>query len=241
MVDVTDPNFAETFWATPDDGWYFQKWNSGDRFFCGDSTDTECTLSFRGHEDSQLVKDMVASSETIYLMPVFAEVTDIIEVDGKEWLQPLLFRNLSWNDIDAVCSHQTGLCSGFLNGYDITGWTWASVTDVNDLFNYYFGSEILGPGPDTKTLIGPEGGSDSRPILDGWVPTGKEGLSSWGPAMRVIYGWTRNALNDGSDQALSAFWGKNYTYEEVLVLTTNRIDWKSSGWIYRAAWFYRIP
>ena len=105
-------------------------------------------LSFEGHEDSEAVEEMVASSEMFYLMPIFKAYQDIIKVDGKEWLQPALFTNLSWNDINAVCSADTGVCSGVLNDYEVTGWTWASVDDVNALFNHYIGRDELGPGPD---------------------------------------------------------------------------------------------
>jgi hypothetical protein len=72
-------------------------------------------------------------------------ILDIVVVDGKEWLQPDLFTNLSWNDINAICPE--GACAGTLNGFDMTGWTWASVDDVNTLFNYYIGADVLGPGP----------------------------------------------------------------------------------------------
>jgi len=30
----------------------------------------------------------------------------------------------------------------------MTGWIWASVEDLNALFNHYLGAEVLGPGPD---------------------------------------------------------------------------------------------
>ena len=75
---------------------------------------------------------------------------DTVTVDGREWAQVDQFTNLSgndinsWSDINAVCP--AGVCSGVLNGYNMTGWTWASVDDVNALFNHYIGSDELGPG-----------------------------------------------------------------------------------------------
>lgn len=135
IVDVSDPNFSETFTAVPSEGWYFQRWNSGDRLFCGGSTDPSCTLSFQGHEESKYVEDMVASSEMFYLMPVFKESSNIVVADGKGWLQPVLFLNLSWNDIDAACPMK--VCGGLLNGHDMTGWTWASSDDAESLFTFY--------------------------------------------------------------------------------------------------------
>ncbi|MCP3879173.1 MAG: hypothetical protein GY701_12410 [Sulfitobacter sp.] len=57
--------------------------------------------------------------------------------DGKEWLQPADFVNLSWNEVAGVCDPDTGLCDGELNNVDVTGYTWASVDEVNGLFNAY--------------------------------------------------------------------------------------------------------
>jgi hypothetical protein len=74
-------------------------------------------------------------------------ITDTVFVDGNEWAQTDLFRGIPWDEINAVCPE--GICAdnGILNGYDMTGWTWASTDDINTLFNFYIGSEQLGPGP----------------------------------------------------------------------------------------------
>ena len=164
IVDVTDPNFSERFTATPYTGWYFKKWNSGDRFFCGGSTSPSCVLSFQGHEQSNAVEDMVASSELFYLMPVFTTdpgatkvegTSRTIEVDGVEriWLQPKDFMNYSYNQVSEVCPNRA--CSGSLRGstIDLTGYTWASSDDVRLLFNAYkdAGAAILGEFEITTT------------------------------------------------------------------------------------------
>lgn len=61
---------------------------------------------------------------------------DIVLADSKEWAQADLFKNLSWNQINAVCPG--GACgNGELNGHSMSGWTWASVDDVDALFNFY--------------------------------------------------------------------------------------------------------
>jgi hypothetical protein len=90
-----------------------------------------------------------ASSVSAVLIPG----SDIISVDGTKWAQVDLFRSLSWNDINTVCP--SGVCGdGTLNGYDMAGWAWASVDDLNALFNVYLsaagvsGANLLGPGPD---------------------------------------------------------------------------------------------
>jgi PEP-CTERM motif len=72
----------------------------------------------------------------------------IVTVDGRDWLQPLDFVTLSWNDISSKCDATTGACTGILGATDVTGYTWASVDDVNSLFNFIVGNNTLGPGPD---------------------------------------------------------------------------------------------
>lgn len=57
-----------------------------------------------------------------------------VPVGGNQWLQPLDFVNHSWNDIAAVCDRGNGICNGSLGGNVLTGWTWASITDLNALF-----------------------------------------------------------------------------------------------------------
>ena len=170
IEEVNDTHYYERFFAVADAGWYFEKWNSGYNFLCGDSIQAVCEVSSGAAEGIPAAEEFIASSETIYLMPIFKRknlTTDTITVNGKEWAQVDLFYDLSWNDINAVCP--SGICSGELNGFDMTGWTWASVEDVNTLFNYYIGFEALGPGPDSYD----EDDSEWGPAFfhDGWRPT----------------------------------------------------------------------
>jgi len=236
IVDVSDPYFSETFEAVPDEGWYFQKWNSGERFFCGGSNEPTCALSFEGSEESEAVEEMVASSELFYLMPIFKTYQDIIKVDGKEWLQPDLFTNLSWNDINAVCSADTGVCSGELNGYDMNGWTWASVDDVNALFNHYIGSDVLGPGPDDYEAEGPGSPWAAAFYADGWFPNGlrNDGITD------NTDGWVRDKSEEES--AYSAYLSDVLFVVPIpdSVFTGNVGDVLDGKW-FIGGWFYRIP
>jgi hypothetical protein len=77
-----------------------------------------------------------------------------VTVNGSQWLQPVDFDGYSWNDINTVCDATSGSCNGSVGGNDLTGWTWASVEDVNALFNHYIGSLALGPGPDMTDASG---------------------------------------------------------------------------------------
>lgn len=76
-----------------------------------------------------------------------APITDTVTVAGKEWAQVDLFTNLTWSDINTVCPG--GVCgNSTLNGFEMDGWTWATIDNLNDLFNHYIGFAALGPGPD---------------------------------------------------------------------------------------------
>ncbi|MFC1579071.1 hypothetical protein ACFL3Y_01635 [Pseudomonadota bacterium] len=255
IVDVTDPNFSETFTAIPNDGWYFEKWNAGDGFLCAGSTDRTCTLSFQGHEDSKAVERMVASSEFFYLMPIFTQYPAMITVDGKQWYQPYLFTGLSWEDIDAICPD--GICKGMLKGYDLTGWSWASVKDMNDLFNYYIGSDQLGPGPDHANLIYFTESAHVPPnqpfpiqirdepiplIGDGWYLTRTLG---YGYVSSIIGGWTKDALNKNPDLAFAASWSRVVDFYFQELVSTNKKTDKVDGQVFPnfvgGAWFYRVP
>ena len=95
-----------------------------------------------------------------------------IEIDGKMWAQANLFNGVWIDDLYAVCPD--GLCDGSLTAgfpdsyaYDLTGWTLASIDEVNTLFNYYIESErnFMGPGPDVYYEAG------MRNMFDyGWEP-----------------------------------------------------------------------
>jgi hypothetical protein len=103
---VNDTNYTETFTAISNSGWVFEKWNSGDGFFCQNSPDSICVVSAVGTEGNAAIEATIASDKTFYIMPVFIPsrpITDTVTVDGKEWGQVDLFLNLSWDQINAVC------------------------------------------------------------------------------------------------------------------------------------------
>lgn len=236
IINVDDPYFSETYYAVPDEGWYFHRWNSGQGFFCGGFTEPTCPLSFEGHEESEAVEEIVASSEMFYLMPIFKAYQDIIKVDGKEWLQPALFTNLSWNDINAACPE--GLCAGVLNGIDMNGWTWASVDDVNALFNYYIGSDELGPEPDRYSAEE----SPWAPAFyeDGWRPIEIDDRNA-GLADGAA-GWVRDKSEGGL-----AYWAELVDVllpvppgPPDLAITDNLRDVLTIS-MDVGGWFYRIP
>lgn len=63
-------------------------------------------------------------------------ITSTVVVGDKEWAQVNLFTNLAWDNLNAVCP--SGVCgTSTLNGWDMNGWTWASVADIADLFRAF--------------------------------------------------------------------------------------------------------
>ncbi len=147
--EITDTSYSEAFTAVPDTGWNFVKWNAGDNFVCENSTNPVCSVSNTLIAGNPAAEAIVASDETYYIMPVFVEVgvpiLDTVTVDGTVWAQPDLFRASTWSAMNRVCPG--GPCNGVLNGYDMTGWHWANVEQVNAMFNL-FGVEPALKGPD---------------------------------------------------------------------------------------------
>jgi hypothetical protein len=140
IIEVDDTIFADYFWAIPQEGWYFKQWNSGESFFCGGSIDRGCILTFDKYAETEAAQAMVESSETFYLMPVFKQRGECPAPSGDiEWLQPADFVGYTHDEIAAICSPSSGLCSGFLprSNFDLTGYTWASESDIGSLYCEY--------------------------------------------------------------------------------------------------------
>jgi hypothetical protein len=117
-------------------------------------------------------------------LPVSAQSGSVV-VGGKEWLQPADFVNLSYNDIAAVCPPPDGICDGQLNSITVTGFRWAAVADVNELFNAYLG--------DTDTPLTSEPGVTTcapgtcvADMLQDFAPT----LETVEPAYGEVGGWS---------------------------------------------------
>lgn len=143
--EVTDTSYSESFTAVPDTGWNFLKWNAGSDFLCENSTNPVCSVSNTLVAGDSVAEAIVASDKTYYIMPIFVEVgvplTDFVTVDGTAWAQPDLFRSSTWSAINRVCPG--GPCNGVLNGFDMRGWQWANVEELNALFNSFGVKPVL--------------------------------------------------------------------------------------------------
>jgi len=148
IVEVDDTNFSETFTAVPDTGWYFEKWNSGNGFLCGESTDPACFVSNEKANETDLgTLGLIRSDTTYYLMPVFWRKPPTISAGGKEWLRPEEFPYTA-EQVRAICPGPDGVCTGSLEVrhlrglagggmFNLSGYIWASSEEVSALFNAY--------------------------------------------------------------------------------------------------------
>jgi hypothetical protein len=109
---------------------------------------------------------------------------------GRQWRQVTETTGLSWNDANSVCSG--GLCFADFGSFDLTGWTWASATDVASLFN-----EFIQPATGTPfTGLLSEANSSWAPLFLGtFAPTDTS------PA-NFVGGWTSTP---SSNLAMAAF------------------------------------
>lgn len=127
------------------------------------------------------------------------EITDTVVVDGKEWAQVDLFLGVPYFDLLDVCP--SGVCSGSLNGYDVSGWTWSSSTNVQLMFLNYLETDF--PVDQQNVIywqVPPHDDPRPRMLSDGWRFTtdgtsrqGIEGLHremhpSW-PICLASIGW----------------------------------------------------
>ena len=112
-------------------------------------------------------------------------------VGDKEWYKTADTAGYCYQDYVAICPE--GICTGSIGGNDLTGWTWATVDDVNDLFNRYIGSnELNGPSEyrDYDSGWGWEILQDFGTNGDGWFYT-----------VPAVVGWTSTGFYVGSASA----------------------------------------
>jgi len=214
--DVCSKNYAigayqETFNPWPRAGWKFDHWGN----YCADSTPPtyDCSFDYTAEQVRQFWFVTVPPLQAVFIpvspldpdgdgldndvdpCPVnptnpCAPITDTVTVNGRVWAQVDLFTNLSWRQINDVCP--AGICKkgGILNGYDMGGWTWASIDDFNAMFNTYLFNAYLS----TRNALGP-GFDRIDQISSFWAPSFF--ASGWRPTQidtgwRSIYGRTRD-------------------------------------------------
>jgi hypothetical protein len=236
--EINDTTFIQTFTAFPNPGWRFVRWNSGGDFFCQDSTNRDCLLSNTALGGIPVATDIINSEKTYYIMPIFEPGIPSITVGDREWAQTDVFRGLSWNEIDAVCPEASGgACSGLLDGYDVTGWIWASDEDMQTLFNSYGVTPPLTP---TNQRVDDFGTTWAPAFFDaGWRSNTEYTQQEW--EWDGSSGWIRNSASpdtgksavmnnyklDGDGSGVSDF------------ALTDRMGDKTASFGSVGAWIYR--
>lgn len=234
--EVNSASDTRSFHAVPKAGWRFVKWNKGEGFLCGDFTSDYCDL--QATEGNEFADAFIASSRTYYLMPVFAPLTEIgatVTMNGKAWAPMNSFGDLSWDEINAACPVTNGghcLVGSQLMEYDMTGWTWASVDDVNALFSSF---PLYPGGPVTgqfNTAVGfalrREGFPETTYTYD--VCSGCN-TSTW-------KGWTSTKSSIAGQAYLADAFIRFIKFDIMADATTSLADATSAG---HSAWFYRTP
>lgn len=216
-------DYMETYYASPFDGWQFHRWVN----YCQNATDNQCSFNVPANIVNQFWGETAPPLIAVFT-PIGADMP--VVVDGKEWLQPSLFAGYTWEEISTVCPK--GVCTGALPGSSInlTGYMWASVEDMNALFNHYLGLypglPLLGPGPDSIYLRG----EIYQAFLDaGWL-------------FHIIY-WEGSGLggfqfNDVANEPCIAEMVFVRRRETDNQLTTCYPSAEEGPWFY-GAWFYR--
>jgi hypothetical protein len=255
--DIVDTTYTESFRAVPQEGFQFVRWNTGGNFVCKDSINPTCVIDTTPLAGI-IPDETIAGFGDYYIMPIFGDklpITDTVIADGKEWAQVNLFTNkeyalvpsylwtrLSWSAIDAICpSSGGGVCNGSLNGWDMTGWTWASVDEVNSLFNSYGVEPPLGTGPDRVDVICELVDWSANMADDGWELANL--TSPW-----TVSGFTRTSQSSSAayvgtwaDKPSSILACNQFPNLATVSVVTNTIVSKDSLSDVTGGWFYRTP
>lgn len=128
----------------------------------------------------------------VALSVTVAGPSDIVTVNAIEWVQPSEFAGLTWNDVNSVCPG--GACNGTLAGRDVSGWRWATRSEVGNLL-----FSAVSPHPGGEAQYEEPDSSWAPAFFDvlGFAPT-----SDLGPVLRMLAGLTSDT---SSGQAGIAF------------------------------------
>ena len=175
-------------------------------------------------------------------LPLWAvPITDTVTVNGTTWAQVDLFAGLSWNNIEAICP--AGACeTGSLNGFDMTGWQWASTSDLATAFNPFLedsgfgGDDLLSAGPDRFFwgFSNPQADFGRHFINEGFRPT----YQQFGD--RVLTGWISNPVPGDANLAYQGVVGDYPGQTQAALFGTDYTQRRNRGGLFSpGAWFFR--
>jgi hypothetical protein len=148
-------------------------------------------------------------------------ITDTITAKGKEWAQVGLFSELSWYQISAVCPNGVCVDGSALNGYNMSGWKWASTADMVD-------------------LLGTEDAVYESSSAAWWVAFTdlRIGNNEYYQSCRCY-----SASGWNSDQPIDSYGARTLVYRDQYGRVSARIGSVSflAASLKEGAWFYRTP
>lgn len=164
-----------------------------------------------------------------------------------DWLQPIDFTGLNWSDIDLACPASSGgVCTGSLNGNDVSGWTWAGAEDVIGLFNHFLAAFIPGDPPPALTGIHDAlwfaGDTPAMQLAQFFVYfTPTETNPTWGPYGGAVAGRTRDLWGGSAITNPTGYWRASScvstnTCRSYITPSLRASLQGYSGW---GAWLYR--
>lgn len=113
-----------------------------------------------------------------------------VEIDGRIWRQPSETQGFSWDQIAAACPAGGGACTGTLGGQSLVGWTWATRTEVEELFEHYNPAWPGGPTvvSEADSAWAPAAEADFNNtnttgavwVVEGWMATGSNPFGDFG-------------------------------------------------------------
>ena len=154
-------------------------------------------------EDADDDNDCVVDTDDQCPLDPNLDCPDTVLADDQEWLQPSLFKNLAWNDINAACpASNAGNCSGTLAGRDMTGWAWASKVDLRALFAEY---DFVIPPPEYafEESLGPIALLASQQAAAEWHASGWQPIDTQCNYLHCNFfytAYTRDAPDTGNDR-----------------------------------------
>lgn len=157
-----------------------------------------------------------------------------VTLAAREWAQPMLFRDLQWEEVEAVCNVGS-TCQGLLGSVDVSGWQWATVSDTLALFNSFGVTPPLAqPG---ERVFGDEANWFSNLEAAGFQPLTES------EDEREIKGWTSDLADDEGHAytaSMSDYASEDDDFNEIRV---NRAATEAERTYYqgpdRGVWLYR--
>ena len=153
-----------------------------------------------------------------------------VTVGDTEWYQPNLFLGLTWNAVNAACPESAGgVCADTnLGGNNMDGWTWASQSEVGDMFAIIPGSVFPGGRFD---LTAPDNSAwGSAIFLAGFNPTDL--------TQDLVVGMTRDSTSSFGRRA--SWWNQHNFVQDSAKTSSLAIQFDSviannGGWFFRSA------